>query len=482
MESTKDKFTGLSGKTRGENNTEMDGEKQRGDDTGVREGKQMGNNTARGGETNMANMERQENQQQERQHERRGKKYLKEATVILNVDKVKEVRVSDIIKALTEKCGHGRILAIRPRKDKEYEITLEEEETCDKLIDGLTINEENCEVKMLQNRDYVVSFMHLPVYLEDSVILEKLDGWGVSPLSKIKRRTYPGTEIEDGTRFIKTRFPKEVASLPYSTKFETAEGPQYFRVMHSHQVKTCRLCMSPEHVMKDCPDFRCFKCEERGHFARNCDAIKCPECLQILAKCECWMEAEEGEERNQISRQVHKVNNVEQNEGEEQAGVLQPKDLPKEIQNGKEIQEDKKMHKRNNEDDIFCEERHEEERGKMQNEANERLILEERERQTLFKETEKREEEDNENIEMETMDNSQMCGDNEVKTGQRNEEKSNEIGREEEIKMDREERRTIRRRTLKIKPNLESTKRKLTTRMKNMNRYEVLKEMEGDDE
>lgn len=57
MESTKNKFTGLSGKTRGENNIEMDGEKQRGDDTGVREGKQMGNNTARGGETNMANME-----------------------------------------------------------------------------------------------------------------------------------------------------------------------------------------------------------------------------------------------------------------------------------------------------------------------------------------------------------------------------------------------------------------------------------------
>ncbi len=56
--------------------------------------------------------------------------------------------------------------------------------------------------------------------------------------------------MEDGTRFVKSRFPEEVVSLPYSTRLETAEGLQYFRVMHSHQIKTCRLCMSPEHVLK----------------------------------------------------------------------------------------------------------------------------------------------------------------------------------------------------------------------------------------
>lgn len=120
------------------------------------------------------------------------------------------------------------------------------------------INGINCEVKRLQNRDYVVSFMHVPVYIADEEILNKLEGWGVFPISKIKRRFYLGTSIEDGTRFVRMRFPKEVASLPYSTKMETAEGPQYFRVMHSNQVKTCRLCMSLDHVVKDCPDFKCF--------------------------------------------------------------------------------------------------------------------------------------------------------------------------------------------------------------------------------
>lgn len=68
---------------------------------------------------------------------------------------------------------------------------------------------------------------------EDKEILEKLEGWGVDFITKTKRRCYPGTDIEDGTRFF-----KEVASRSHSTRLETAEGPQYFRGMHSRQVKT----------------------------------------------------------------------------------------------------------------------------------------------------------------------------------------------------------------------------------------------------
>lgn len=239
--------------------------------------------------------------------------YLKEATVTVDLGNVKDARAADIIKAVIELIGDGRILAVRPKQAREYEVTLEHEEDTERLTDGLNINGINCEVKRLQNRDYVVSFMHLPVYLADEQILNKLEGWGVSPILKLKRRFYPGTSIEDGTRYVKTRFPKEVASLPYSTKIETAEGPQYFRVMHSHQVKTCRLCMSPDHVVKDCPEFKCFKCEERGHFARNCNAVKCPDCNWVLSKCECWMEGEEEEQ--QVGRRVHERDN-EQREDE----------------------------------------------------------------------------------------------------------------------------------------------------------------------
>lgn len=156
--------------------------------------------------------------------------------------------------------------------------------------------------------------MHLLVFLEDEDILEKLEGWGVCPISKIKRRLYPCTNVEDGTRFVKVRFPREVVSLPYSTKLETEEGPQYFQVMHSHQVKTCRLCMSPDHVVKDCPEFKCFKCEERGHFARDCNAVVCPECNVVLNKCECWMGSEEEEEERHVDGQMHERDNERREE------------------------------------------------------------------------------------------------------------------------------------------------------------------------
>ncbi len=167
----------------------------------------------------------------------------------------------------------------------------------DDLMDGLEIKGAKCEVKKLQEREYEVSFMHLPAYLEDGNIMDKLEGWGVTPTSRIRRRYYTGTEIEDGTRFVRVKFPKEVVSLPYSTRFEMAEGTQHFRIIHNRQVKTCRLCMNPEHILKDCPEFQCYKCEQ-GHFARDCRAVKCPDCLGILDKCQCWMGGESEQEEN----------------------------------------------------------------------------------------------------------------------------------------------------------------------------------------
>ncbi|KAL0151788.1 hypothetical protein M9458_052939 [Cirrhinus mrigala] len=230
-----------------------------------------------------------------------------------------EVKAEDVIKAVSEWIGGGNILAVRQRQGKEYKVTLEKEETCEEPMDGLTTKGTNCEVKKpLQNREYVVSFMHLPIYLEDEKIGEKLEGWGFFPISIIKRRLYMGTNIEDGTRYVKVRFPREVVSLPYSTNMETAEGQQYCRVMHSCQVKTCWLCMSPEHLLRDYPDFKCFKCGERGHFARDCNTVKCLDCHEFLNRCECWMEEQEGGEESQMDGQMHERINQKRNNDEEQ--------------------------------------------------------------------------------------------------------------------------------------------------------------------
>ncbi|KAK9977299.1 hypothetical protein ABG768_019124 [Culter alburnus] len=364
------------------------------------------------------------------------RKYLKEATVIVNVDGVNDAKAVDIINAVTERIGGWKILAVRPRQGKEYELTLEKEEMCDELMDGLKIKGTDCEVKKLQNRDYVVSFMHLPVYLEDQDILDKLEGWGVCPISKIKRRLYPGTNVEDGTRFVKVRFPREVVSLPYSTKLETAEGPQYFRVMHSHQVKTCRLCMSPDHLVKDCPDFKCFKCEERGHFARDCNTVKCPECQKFLNKCECWMEEEE-----------------------ERGGVDQVSG---------------QMHERNNEEDGQADERQEEEGQSNGEEGESKKDNSNNDEQTT--------EQDTQWTEMDISDSFNTFMEDVERDGQGSMDQNKETDSEEELKMDsmdkdRGGRGQIRRRALKVKPNLEGARKKIMTKS---NKYDVLRGLEGD--
>lgn len=88
----------------------------------------------------------------------------------------------------------------------------------------------------------------------------------------------PGMDTVDGTRYLRVKFPKEVIYLPYSTKFDTEEGSQYFRIMHDRQVKTCQLCMNSGHMFKDCPEFKFLQCNEQGHIARDYDAVKCPDC------------------------------------------------------------------------------------------------------------------------------------------------------------------------------------------------------------
>ncbi|XP_051568352.1 uncharacterized protein LOC127449159 [Myxocyprinus asiaticus] len=412
------------------NNSEMAGETRRNNDNGLEYRQRAGNR--KDGEARKSFETR---------------KYLKEATLIVNVDGANDAKAEDIIKAVTERIGGGTILAVRPRQGKEYELTLEMEEMCDKLIDGLTVKGANCEVKKLQNRDYVVSFMHLPVYLEDEGIIEKLKGWGVFPISKIKRRLYPGTNIEDGTRFVKVRFPREVVSLPYSTKLDTAEGPQYFRVMHSHQVKTCRLCMSPEHLVKDCPDFKCYKCEERGHFARDCNAVKCPECQEFLNKCVCWMEEEEGWGGEQVNGQMHESNNEEErnNEEEQEAEKPQQKETEEETNNGEEREDGKEK---------------ESDEEQTQGGDSEWTLMEISSRSKTF---------------LDEMD----------KEGQREKEQSKETDSEgenttEEMEKDRAGRGLIRRRSLKVTPNVKTARKKVlkTGLVKCLNRYEALKDLE----
>jgi len=95
-------------------------------------------------------------------------------------------------------------------------------------MDGFKMGATVVTGRKLVNDELIVSFLNLPAYISDQEILEKLQGWGVEAVTKIKRRMWPGTTIVDGTSFVRVRFTDAVQSLPYSKKFNTANGHHFF--------------------------------------------------------------------------------------------------------------------------------------------------------------------------------------------------------------------------------------------------------------
>ncbi|CAM4557585.1 unnamed protein product [Leuciscus chuanchicus] len=257
--------------------------------------------------------------QKEREETSRGpqvglrEKYSKELTVEVEVEGTEKIFMMELLKGVKKECGE--VIGCRVRGERTYELTMKDEEAKGKLMDGVRIKGVMVHARDILNNDMVVSFINLPVYLEDEKILSKLEEWGVRPMSPIKRRVWPGTDTVDGTRFLKVRFTEQVCSLPYSTKFETLRGTEYFRVIHDRQVRVCRLCIKPGHIFRECPEFKCFKCGKSGHYARDCEERMGIEGAQMDGQ-------DEGERSNNILTEEQGEKTTDDVEWQEMDGAV----------------------------------------------------------------------------------------------------------------------------------------------------------------
>ncbi|ESO83238.1 hypothetical protein LOTGIDRAFT_176961, partial [Lottia gigantea] len=160
---------------------------------------------------------------------------VKRNTVKVQINDHQKYKAIEVIRFIEDQLGEDSVLACVPGRDF-FDVTLINHDVAKNLAnDGLLADGAGFHCKFIESRIKVVSFMNIPVYINDKDILSKLKFWGVIPVGEINRKCFDfqGKRKYDGTRFLKVEFPKEVASLPYATTFD---GVSY-AVRHNDQEK-----------------------------------------------------------------------------------------------------------------------------------------------------------------------------------------------------------------------------------------------------
>lgn len=244
------------------------------------------------------------------------RKYMKEATVKINDINIDVVGAMAVITAVEDICGVNTVLAVVPDKDRcrSYEVTMDKIDNAYKLSKGINIVGNDYECTLIKSETIVVSFLHIPAYVEDEELLAKLTDKNIEIVSPVFRRTYAHTDVADGTRYVRVKFPPGMVSLAWSMAFDTSEGRKYFKVVHNHQMKVCSNCFSPDHLYKNCPEFCCRGCGEQGHKIKECNALKCRRCHKLPLKCKCRDKEPEMENQQDDEEPTNSQTRTEFNE------------------------------------------------------------------------------------------------------------------------------------------------------------------------
>ena len=215
------------------------------------------------------------------------REYKKECTVEVNVGDRRVVTGTLLIHALLRVVSD--IYAVVPKGNDCYDVTVPSVEEARVLVetDNIVIENQRVRARLLVSDTIVISFMHLPPYIDDMEIERYLTSKGITLEGEIKHKMIKGTDVSDGTRYVRVKFPENFTSLPYSVGFNTCDGHKYYRVIHNNQQRVCFKCNGSDHEFKNCPRTKCYKCQEFGHLARDCDNVICKACDMTKQNCDC---------------------------------------------------------------------------------------------------------------------------------------------------------------------------------------------------
>ncbi|ESO93650.1 hypothetical protein LOTGIDRAFT_104694, partial [Lottia gigantea] len=214
--------------------------------------------------------------------------YSKECVVeILMVD-VKKDNLDDMIDKLEECIGVGNVYAVIPRRPDILEVTVKDKQCAEKLSEGFKVGDKNFVCRIPYSPFTVVSFMDIPSYIEDSVLVEKLKVFRIEIDGEVVRHFHDKHKtVENGIRHVRCLFSPELKSLPWAVKLETINGTKSYRVIHNNQTKVCNKCYSDSHIIANCPQIQCRRCNQYGHMGNTCMIKLCNICKHLETECVC---------------------------------------------------------------------------------------------------------------------------------------------------------------------------------------------------
>lgn len=215
------------------------------------------------------------------------KKYSMDCTIRVEGIHTDHSKYISVIEGVEDITGLNTVLAVVENDGMSYDVTLNSKENAMKLLAGVDIENRSYNCSLIFSRTTVVSFMKLPSFIEDDEIRRRLESKGIKLVSQIYRRAIPGTQVTDGTRFVKCIFPPGFVSLPWSMGFKVGDVMKYYRVVHNNQAKVCSQCFQPDHIQRDCPFYKCDLCGVQGHTQRRCKTPKCIKCKNPPLNCIC---------------------------------------------------------------------------------------------------------------------------------------------------------------------------------------------------